>query len=107
MNLPTAIVKCKCGDPVCRTYGLNVGTFYQGTGFDKDVAEEIVRRCGDPRGEFEEVDRSLGKDENYGSFAEVFDNNEEALIELLETGSVTLKMLGREFELTLNAKEVK
>lgn len=35
-------VKCKCGDPVCNTYGLSDGTFYQGNGWPKERAEQYA-----------------------------------------------------------------
>lgn len=36
------IVKCSCGDPVCTYYGLNIGHFPQGSGFDKETAERLA-----------------------------------------------------------------
>lgn len=41
---PVEVVKCACGAKVCNTYGLNIGTFYQGCGFDKALAEAICRK---------------------------------------------------------------
>jgi hypothetical protein len=38
------IEKCPCGNPACNTYGVQQGMFYQGSGFDKDEAEEIACR---------------------------------------------------------------
>lgn len=42
MKTPVTIEKCKCGDKVCKTYGLSVGNFYQGCGFDKETATAIA-----------------------------------------------------------------
>lgn len=33
------IVKCSCGDLVCNKYGLSDGTFFQGTGWSKELAQ--------------------------------------------------------------------
>ncbi len=38
------VVKCPCGDKICKTYGLSFGTFYQGSGWSQADAEEIARR---------------------------------------------------------------
>lgn len=35
-------VKCQCGHRSCKTYGLSIGTFYQGCGFDKETAEKLA-----------------------------------------------------------------
>lgn len=43
------VVKCRCGNAYCRTYGLNIGTFYQGAGFDEDTANLIARLLNDAR----------------------------------------------------------
>jgi hypothetical protein len=45
MKLPTiGIEKCPCSEN-CKTYSLTgVGRFYQGSGFDKDVAGEVAMR---------------------------------------------------------------
>ena len=37
------IKKCQCGSPVCNRYGLSNGMFYQGSGWDKDVAERMAK----------------------------------------------------------------
>ena len=37
------VVKCPCGNDYCGVYQLNFGTFYQGSGFEKDDAELLVR----------------------------------------------------------------
>lgn len=39
---PWQIVKCQCGHPVCHTYGISVGTFYQGCGFDLADAQLVA-----------------------------------------------------------------
>jgi hypothetical protein len=39
---PIGIEKCLCGDAVCRKYGLSVGTFYNGAGFDQETAQFIA-----------------------------------------------------------------
>jgi len=45
MNLDmVTIEKCRCGHAVCNTHGLNIGTFYQGSGWDKETALEIAHR---------------------------------------------------------------
>lgn len=45
MNLPhVKVERCKCGDPVCSTYSLNFGMFYQGCGWNLDEASEIAIR---------------------------------------------------------------
>jgi hypothetical protein len=36
------IVKCRCGDEVCKTYGLSDGTFYQGNGWPKERAQQYA-----------------------------------------------------------------
>ena len=36
---PVKVVKCNCGHSSCHTYGLSVGTFYQGCGFDRVDAQ--------------------------------------------------------------------
>lgn len=42
--------KCNCGAPLCNRYGFREGMFYQGTGFDKEVAEEIAKRYSQATG---------------------------------------------------------
>lgn len=37
------IVKCDCGYPKCDMYGLNIGHFPQGTGFDKETARILAQ----------------------------------------------------------------
>lgn len=37
------VVKCSCGDPVCQTYGLDDGLFYQGSGWSKELAEKHAK----------------------------------------------------------------
>lgn len=37
------IIRCPCGDEVCDTYGLSVGVFSMGSGFDKETAEHIAK----------------------------------------------------------------
>ncbi len=32
------VTKCQCGHPLCKTYGVSNGTFYQGCGWDRDTA---------------------------------------------------------------------
>ena len=39
------IVKCPCNDSHCNTYGLSIGTFYQGNGFSLEEAQFIVEAC--------------------------------------------------------------
>lgn len=36
---PIRLVKCNCGDPGCDRYAFSDGTFYQGNGWPKEVAE--------------------------------------------------------------------
>jgi hypothetical protein len=36
------IVKCRCGDEVCNTYGLSDGDFYIGNGWEKKRAQEYA-----------------------------------------------------------------
>ena len=36
------IVKCRCGDPVCKCYGLSDGLFPQGAGWDEGRAREYA-----------------------------------------------------------------
>ena len=35
------IVKCPCNQDGCSKYGLSIGMFYQGAGFDKATAQRI------------------------------------------------------------------
>lgn len=39
---PIEVIKCNCGSVFCQRHYLSVGTFHQGTGWDKDVAEWIA-----------------------------------------------------------------
>lgn len=52
------------------------------------------------------LNEELELDENLGSLNEVLNNNERELDELLDTGSVSLTMLGRRFEVSLLVREV-
>ena len=36
------IVKCNCGDPVCKTYGTSNGSFSQGCGYSLEDAKLIA-----------------------------------------------------------------
>lgn len=71
----------------------------------------VVDTCklleGDPRGEFEEVNQMLSRnfDPAARSIGGVFEENESELIELLDTGSVTMMYCGKRYVLTLNVKE--
>lgn len=35
---------CNCGAPTCKRTGFREGTFYQGSGFERELAEEVKRR---------------------------------------------------------------
>lgn len=41
-NKQITVVKCACGDAHCSTWGLSNGTFYQGSGWDKETADRLV-----------------------------------------------------------------
>ena len=58
-------------------------------------------RPKDSRGEFEEVVQMLDERKQCDLNA-IFDNNADELIELLETGSVTLQLEGQAYVFTLN-----
>lgn len=58
----------------------------------------------DPRGEFEAVIEQLIA-ASEPTFLQFFDYYPEELEELLDTGSVTVKMLGAEYVLTLNIQK--
>jgi len=47
---PIAPVKCQCGAPVCKKYGLSIGLFYQGSGFYEDEAKLICEALNKGRG---------------------------------------------------------
>jgi hypothetical protein len=36
------IIKCRCGNSVCNTYGLSEGMFYQGCGWPKERAQQYA-----------------------------------------------------------------
>lgn len=36
------IERCHCAYDACQTYGFKEGTFYQGSGFEKETAERIA-----------------------------------------------------------------
>lgn len=42
VEAPVKTVKCNCADPVCTTYGLNVGHFFQGGGFEELFANRVA-----------------------------------------------------------------
>lgn len=45
---PISIEPCSCGHPSCRYYWLvGVGSFVQGSGFDKDTAQLIADTLND------------------------------------------------------------
>lgn len=39
---PWKAVQCPCGQAGCRSWGLNYGTFHQGTGWDRETAEFVA-----------------------------------------------------------------
>jgi len=43
--LPWKVEHCKCGDSICGTYTINIGCFYNGSGFSLSDAEFIVKAC--------------------------------------------------------------
>lgn len=46
MTLPSKLTpeKCPCGHEACDTWGFKEGTYYQGCGFPREIAEEIAKR---------------------------------------------------------------
>lgn len=63
MSAQWKVVKCPCGDTACKRYGLNVGMFPQGAGFDLadailaaaapdllELAKQYAAECGECNG---------------------------------------------------------
>ena len=73
-----------------------------------EIAVDTARLLeDDPRGEFERVNEKLSRNFDAGarSIGGVFEENDSELVELLDTGSVTMLYCGTRYVLTLNVKE--
>jgi len=73
--------------------------------------EMVLDTCrlleSDPRGEFERLNELMIKsfDPEQRSIGGLFESNTSELVELLDTGSVTMQIQGKRYVVTLNVKE--
>lgn len=72
--------------------------------------DTVQAQEGDPRGSFEAVVDSLQRhfetDENLAELIARSEPSDDWVVELMDTGSVTVSAAGRTFELTLHVKEI-